>query len=83
MSKSGIFLTIGLSWASPPIRGARPRQLWGYRHRLNRICARAAADRDISWEQHFAYSDVAMTTMDHMERMGVEFDWLGNEVSHE
>jgi hypothetical protein len=80
MSKSDIFLTIGFPWASPPIRGDRPRQLWGYRHRLNRICARAAADRDISWGQHFAYSDVVMTTMEHMERMGVEFDWQGEEV---
>ena len=80
MSKSDIFLTIGMPWSSPLIRGDRPRQLWGYRHRLRRICDRAAADKSKSWGQHFAYSEVVMTTMERLESLGVEFDDYGNEI---
>jgi hypothetical protein len=80
MSKQGIYLTIGLPWSSPPIRGDRPRQLWGYRHRLRRICDRAAADTGKSWASHFAYSEVVSTTMERLESLGVQFDDYGNEV---
>lgn len=72
-------VTVGMGLESPLIRkGSRARKAYRYFRRIDRIEARAKANPNLTMIRSVEYGDCVLTTMEHLEAIGIEFDDCGN-----